>query len=296
MQSISLKITSLIFILLFLESFSFAKQINAEKKNFLWEIKSNTTKAYLLGSIHLGKENMYPLDTVIENRFNECDNLVVETNVKGTEVLGLAASIDMMYGADSTVKDELSEFRYEKLKEIASYCSLPSILLNKVRLGYSLIFLQLKKLNDMGYAANYGIDLHFLNKAKSKKVLELESTESQISLMNSLIEAVDTSIIDLEYFKTGIETMDSLVYAWQNGDIEFLEELLSSESAVLSIGGDEMSFKLNDERNFQMLEIIEKYLESNEKYFIIVGAAHLVGENGLINLLREKNKYFIKQL
>ena len=90
--------------------------------------------------------------------------------------------------------------------------------------------------------------------------------------------------------------MDSLVYAWQNGDIEFLEELLSSESAVLSIGGDEMSFKLNDERNFQMLEIIEKYLESNEKYFIIVGAAHLVGENGLINLLREKNKYFIKQL
>ncbi|NLO18944.1 MAG: TraB/GumN family protein [Ignavibacteria bacterium] len=296
MQSISLKITSLIFILLFLESFSFAKQINAEKKNFLWEIKSNTTKAYLLGSIHLGKETMYPLDTVIENRFNECDNLVVETNVKGTEALGLAASIDMMYGADSTVKDELSEFRYEKLKEIASYCSLPSILLNKVRLGYSLIFLQLKKLNDMGYAPNYGIDLHFLNKAEGKKVLELESAESQISLMNSLIEAADTSIIDLEYFKTGIETMDSLVYAWQNGDIEFLEELLSSESAVLSIGGDEMSFKLNDERNFQMLEIIEKYLESNEKYFIIVGAAHLVGENGLINLLREKNKYFIKQL
>jgi uncharacterized protein YbaP (TraB family) len=279
-----------------LESFSFAKQINAEKKNFLWEIKSNTTKAYLLGSIHLGKETMYPLDTVIENRFNECDNLVVETNVKGTEALGLAASIDMMYGADSTVKDELSEFRYEKLKEIASYCSLPSILLNKVRLGYSLIFLQLKKLNDMGYAPNYGIDLHFLNKAEGKKVLELESAESQISLMNSLIEAADTSIIDLEYFKTGIETMDSLVYAWQNGDIEFLEELLSSESAVLSIGGDEMSFKLNDERNFQMLEIIEKYLESNEKYFIIVGAAHLVGENGLINLLREKNKYFIKQL
>ena len=296
MQSISLKITSLIFILLFLESFSFAKQINAEKKNFLWEIKSNTTKAYLLGSIHLGKETMYPLDTVIENRFNECDNLVVETNVKGTEALGLAASIDMMYGADSTVKDELSEFRYEKLKEIASYCSLPSILLNKVRLGYSLIFLQLQKLNDMGYAPNYGIDLHFLNKAEGKKVLELESAESQISLMNSLIEAADTSIIDLEYFKTGIETMDSLVYAWQNGDIEFLEELLSSESAVLSIGGDEMSFKLNDERNFQMLEIIEKYLESNEKYFIIVGAAHLVGENGLINLLREKNKYFIKQL
>ncbi len=201
----------------------------------------------------------------------------------------------MMYSGDSTIKDELSEYRYEKWQEIAKYCNTPSIMINKFRLGYSLIFLELKKLLEMGFMPDLGIDMYFLNKAEGKNILELETSDSQIELMNSLYYSLDTNTIDIELFKQSIEMMDSLMYAWQNGDTKYLEEIISSQDSIFSFGGNDIYYKLNDERNFKMVEKIEDYLKSNDKYFIIVGAAHLVGENGIINLLIRKNKYFIKQ-
>jgi len=289
-----IKITLLLLVLISFNSFSEDMSDSTNNKNFLWEVKSENSTVYLLGSIHIGKKEMYPLNPIIENSFNASNNLVVEVNIK--DASSASNSVDMMYSGDSTVKDELSLYRYGKLKEIAKYCSVPSIMINKFRLGYSLIFLQLKKLIEMGYMPDYGVDMYFLNKAEGKKVLELETSDSQIELMNSLVYSVDTSTIDLELFKPGIEIMDSLMYAWQNGNTKYLEEILTSQDSIFSFGGNDMDYKLNDERNFKMVEKIEEYLKSKEKYFIIVGAAHLVGENGIINLLNRKNKYFIKQL
>ena len=147
----------------------------------------------------------------------------------------------------------------------------------------------------MGFMPDLGIDMYFLNKAEGKNILELETSDSQIELMNSLYYSLDTNTIDIELFKQSIEMMDSLMYAWQNGDTKYLEEIISSQDSIFSFGGNDIDYKLNDERNFKMVEKIEDYLKSNDKYFIIVGAAHLVGENGIINLLIRKNKYFIKQ-
>ncbi len=289
-----INITLLLIALIYQSTFSQIMSDNPNKKNFLWEIKSDSTTVYILGSIHVGKKEFYPMDKTIEDAFKESNNLVVEVDIKNASVS--ENSVDMMYQGDSTVKNELSDYRYGKLKEIAKFCSVPSIMINKFRLGYSLIFLQLKKLLEKGYLPDYGVDMYFLNKAEGKKVLELETSDSQIELMNSLVYSVDTNMIDLELFKPGIEIMDSLTYAIQNGDSKYLEEIISSKDSIFSFGGNDMDYKFNDERNFKMVEKIEDYLKSNEKYFIIVGAAHLVGENGIINLLNRKNKYFIKQL
>ena len=53
--------------------------------------------------------------------------------------------------------------------------------------------------------------------------------------------------------------------------------------------------KLLDERNFRMVDKIEGFLEDDDVCFMVVGAGHLVGENGIINLLAKKG-YKISQL
>ncbi len=293
MTKILIILTVLLLALNLLNIFTQSMSDSSNKKNFLWEVKSDSSTVYLLGSIHIGKKEMYPLNLIIENAFDECNNLVVEVDIKDIGIT--TRTLEMMYSGDSTIKDELSEYRYEKWQEIAKYCNTPSIMINKFRLGYSLIFLELKKLLEMGFMPDLGIDMYFLNKAEGKNILELETSDSQIELMNSLYYSLDTNTIDIELFKQSIEMMDSLMYAWQNGDTKYLEEIISSQDSIFSFGGNDIDYKLNDERNFKMVEKIEDYLKSNDKYFIIVGAAHLVGENGIINLLIRKNKYFIKQ-
>lgn len=289
-----INLTVLLLALNSLNTFSQSMSDSSNKKNFLWEVKSDSSTVYLLGSIHIGKKEMYPLNPIIENAFDECNNLVVEVDIKDIGIT--TKTLEIMYSGDSTVKDELSEYRYEKWKEIAKYCNTPSIMINKFRLGYSLIFLELKKLLELGFMPDFGVDMYFLNKAEGKKILELETPDSQTELMNSIVYSVDTNMIDIELFKPGVEIIDSLMYAWENGDSKYLEEIIISQDSIFSFGGNDINYKLNDERNFKMVEIIEDYLKSNDKYFVIVGAAHLVGENGIINLLTRKNKYFIKQL
>src|SRR5574343_296708 len=72
------------------------------KKTFMWEVESDKNKVYLLGSIHIGKEEMYPLPQVIEDAYNESPNIAFEidiTKVNQMEVMEL-----MMLGGDTTLK------------------------------------------------------------------------------------------------------------------------------------------------------------------------------------------------
>lgn len=68
-------------ILFLLPQASFSRESGTQyKKSFLWEVQSSTAAVYILGSIHLMKQEMYPLDPVIEAAFNDAAYLVVEVN------------------------------------------------------------------------------------------------------------------------------------------------------------------------------------------------------------------------
>ena len=59
-----------------------AQTAPAPEKLFLWEATGAKGKAYLLGSIHLAREELYPLDPAIENAFAESETLVVEVDIE----------------------------------------------------------------------------------------------------------------------------------------------------------------------------------------------------------------------
>jgi uncharacterized protein YbaP (TraB family) len=268
------------------------------QKNFLWRIQSKTNTVYVLGSYHLSKKEIYPLNQKIESAFDQSDILVVEANVndiKKVDIQKLAESA--FYPANDTLEKHLSAETYEWVRKETSGLGIPIELIDKQKpwfLSMTLVALESLKL---GFDPNYGIDKYFLKKAEGKKkILELESLDYQIDLLSNfsdkdqelflLYTLKDLSIMEKE--------LDKLTQAWTTGDAKGMESILTrsvSEDKRLSF----IFEKLIYERNRKMVSKIEDFLGTKGTYFVIVGAGHLVGNQGIIEILRGKG-YLVEQL
>ena len=153
----------------------------------------------------------------------------------------------------------------------------------------------------MGFSPEYGIDLYFLGKASGKEenkkeIAELEGVDFQVALLDGLTKEESEGFLVstiLESERMGKE-MDNIINAWLNGDIEQMEQLFN-ENTKETPAAVALYKKLLDDRNVKMAEKIEGYLNSGKKHFIVAGAAHMVGEKGIVQLLKNKG-IKIKQL
>ena len=154
-------------------------------------------------------------------------------------------------------------------------------------LALSLASLEFIKL---GFDPNYGIDRYFLSKATAKKkILELESFDYQINLFSQFSEKDQDLLLlyMLRDIKVLEQELDKLLQAWTSGDTKAIESIITrsvSEDKKLT----PIYEKLIYERNRNMASKIEDYLKTKESYFVIVGAGHLVGSQGIIEILKGK--------
>jgi uncharacterized protein YbaP (TraB family) len=286
-------------LIIFILSGVFARDsLSQSKKSFLWKVQSKTNTVYVLGSIHYLKKEMYPLDEKIEKTFDESAMLVVEADVANMKQEDIQKLLEgAFYKEDDTLQKNLSAETYglvkKKLEELGA--SLEAA--NKYKpwfLGLNLVSLETLKL---GFDPNYGIDRYFLEKAaEKKKILELEGLEYQFKLFSALSKK-DQELF-LLYIVRDIKVLeqelDRLVKAWTSGDEKRIESIMTKsikeDKRLISIYE-----KLVIERNRKMVSQIEKYLKEKETYFVIVGAGHLVGNRGIIKLLKGKG-FIVEQL
>jgi uncharacterized protein YbaP (TraB family) len=269
-----------------------------QSKSFIWEITSATTSVYLLGSVHIARPDIYPLDSVIEDAFASAKYLVVEVNVHDVDnqkVTGILLEHGV-YPQGEGLKENISPSLYDALEEQFKRFGIDIATLDAYRPWVISMTLEQLVLQSLGYLPENGIDYYFLDKAAhTKKILELETAEYQLELLYSLPDELMIEILQYDIdFNTTSEDIETLFQAWEDGDIARMESLLF-EGLIEEPKLAPYYEKLFDERNINMAAKIEEYLADDETYFIVVGAGHFVGENGLLNLLGEKG-YAIEQL
>lgn len=271
----------------------------ASSKLFIWKVSSDTTHIYLLGSVHIASRDLYPLDDTIEDAFNSADYLVVEVN---TNNLTQAAATQLLldygtYPEGDGFKQHVSEELYNQLDEQFQQYGIAMAMLDDFKPFVIYNLMSQYILEDLGYKIEYGIDFYFMDKAeeKNKVILELESLEFQMDLLSSV---PDENIIKaMEYDIDNPETstyLENLFNAWTNGDTASMETI-AFESLAEEPEMAQYYEIMYDQRNFNMVQKIVDYLAGDEVYFIVVGAGHLVGENGLVNLL-DNLGYEVEQL
>jgi uncharacterized protein len=152
--------------------------------------------------------------------------------------------------------------------------------------------LQLQKL---GFDAGSGVDRYLAERAvKSGKAMAgLETVEFQIGLIDQLPEKdqelmLRQSLQEMDLLDKGL---DQIVRAWSTGDVSSLEGLLLSGMREYPA----VHQKIIVDRNKRWVPQIEKMIKQGESTLIVVGAAHLVGKDGVIELLKARG-YTVEQM
>ncbi len=268
------------------------------QKNFLWRVGSGTNTVYLMGSLHFFRKEIYPLNKRIETAFDQANILVVEANVNDITKIDIQKLVDSALYLDlETLEKHVSTETYELIKKESGRLGLPLEMINRQKPWFLALVLESLELLKLGFDPNYGIDKYFLSKAEGKKkILELESLDYQISLLSNLFDKDQELFLlytlrDLNILE---QELGRLTQAWISGDTKSMESILTrgiSEDKGLS----SIFEKLIYERNKKMVSKIEDFLRTKETYFVIVGAGHLVGDQGIIEILKGKG-YLVEQL
>jgi uncharacterized protein YbaP (TraB family) len=271
-------------------------------KVFVWRVTSETTTAYLMGSIHLARKGFYPLDDAIEDAFAASSTLVVEADVLEADPTEMEELMlrHGTYSGDETLEDQLSAQTLEKLKRLLNERGYPYEGMSTMKPWMLSMLLTMLEFQRLGFDPRYGIDLHFLTRAKEagKAVRELESVTFQVELLSGFSPELQELFLDYTLDETADMTkvVDELVGAWRLGDAEAIEALFHKYERQDASFGPMMEAMLYG-RNVPMADKIRGYLEDPDNtYFVVVGAGHLVGERGILDLLEGDGRYRIEQL
>src|SRR5262245_35362647 len=293
-----LRLTGLVVVLLF-HSFEIAAQkaSQAPDKSCLWRVVSKDSTVYLLGSVHLLKSDAYPLSQAIEQAFSDSTKLVLEVNLEsvdsgGAQQLILAKSL---LPEGKTLDGTLSASTYQALQQRVKALGLDIEVLKRMKPWFLALSLVAMKMQQLGYDAQNGVDRHFFERARKakKEVQGLETADFQINLLDSMSaktqeESLLQTLKELDQFETEFE---QLVRAWTEGREKELDSLLLESFKEYP----EVYSRLISERNRNWLPQIEREFQGRNKTLVVVGAAHLVGQDGIVELMRRKG-YVVEQL
>lgn len=268
-------------------------------KTFMWKATSGSNSVYLLGSVHMGDPSFYPLAVEIEQAFDAAERVVVEVDVTKVNQLRLMTLMATrgMYPPGQSLRDHVPA---ETMRKLEAYLAEHKIRLDPSRFRPWALQLALArlKLEQMGLVDDLGIDMHLLKTAHAagKKVEELESAEAQIEMMASFDAVLEAAVLDetLDQLDEMEQVLTRVLEAWKAGDADRVHHELV-ESAAESPAMKKVYEKLFDERNVAMADKIDRYLQGDMPTFVIVGAGHLTGQKGIVQLLRDKG-YAVEQV
>lgn len=267
-----------------------APAVADQGKHFIWQATAGKGTLHLLGSIHFGTREMYPLPPVISATFDRADALVVEANILATDPVQLAQLVaaTAIYRDGSTLRQQLSAATWQRLTEAAATMNLPLEMVNQQKPWFVSMTLSALALNRFGYSEELGIDRHFLSQAQGrKKIIELESMEWQLSLFDQLTAAEQVAMLEqtLRELSGGKAFFERMLRAWKSGDAAAVQALFD-EGAVKEPGSERLNQLLILDRNRSMAATLEKLASQGGHYFVVVGAGHLTGDEGIIALLK----------
>lgn len=265
-------------------------------KNILWRIGSQNNSVYLLGSIHLLKSDNYPLNDIIENAFEDSQILVLEFDLESMMDPEIQRTMLMkgMFSEGQTLEKSIGKDAYKLAKTKTEELGVDIAMFENFKPWFFAMTLTTMKLQLLGFNSQYGLDFYFFMKAKQtgKQIVGLETPEYQLDLFDKMPShnqelLVYQTLLELDIIEKEIDT---ILNAWSTGDARELGTMLLK------------SFKeypglyetLVTSRNKNWMSKIESFLEKKENYMILVGAGHLVGKNGLVELLKNKG-YSIEQ-
>ncbi len=256
----------------------------------VWQASKDGSTVFLGGTIHLLRSRDYPLPEAFETAYQASDRLFFE--IDQSQMMDMSVQARMMqqltYQDERTLQSVLDEETYTALAAHAESVGLPMAMMQKFKPGMLLTTLSMIEFQRLGFTPQ-GVDAYFNTRAMGdgKARGELETIDQQIDMLASMGEGYESDFVtytlsDLE----GVgEAIEELLAAWRAGDRESLEDRFISPMLE---DAPELYDSMLVTRNQNWMPKIEAMFDEPGTEFVLVGAAHLVGEHGVLAMLSER--------
>ena len=269
-------------------SFGFYSQ---EKYNSLfWKIYGNNLKdtSFIYGTMHTQDERVFKFKDGVLNEFKKAKIYAMELNLDSINQAELMQGLVM--DSSASLKTLLSK---EEYLEVSTYFSdslgVSLFFFDKIQPIYTAQMISIKELGSQKKAA-LAMYFHSMAKNQNKKIIGLEKMEEQLNAFKSFpyeIQAKELVKAVKEAGKFQSKELEKILELYVKEDLDSLLILTQQNSDEDSLYTKIINDVLLVSRNHNMTKRSEKYLKENS-VFIAVGAAHLPGKKGIINLLRKK--------
>lgn len=279
-------------------------QLDEGAKGLGYKITNKENTIYMLGSIHVGTSEMYPVSKSLKEAFNESEALFVEANILNPQQGMEGYLAKAQYNDGTTLKDHISSETYEKTAEVLSGYGLPMEVYNQFRPWCvaadiaNLALIDEEKGQEAGAPSILGVDRYFLEKAlfNDREVLELEGLEYQADLFNGLtaavqeeylLDTVEAALNPVETSEVDTDLISNMQDYWYEGEYD---KFVGEYGEALAKTNDELTTMLLGTRDEDMANKISQLLEKEGKhtYFVVIGAAHVVMPDMTADKLKEK--------
>jgi uncharacterized protein len=269
----------------------------ASGKSFIWRATKGASTVYLVGSIHVLSEAYYPLSPALESAFKE-SNLLVE-EVDFGEMLNPVSQMTLlqrgMLPAGETLDTVATPQTMALVNRTAADLGPAIEPLKKFKPWMLAIALEGLELQKAGFNPELGLDKHFYDAAaaQGKEVQGLETVEYQISRFDEMTKEQQDRLLaeTLKELDREKASISKLADAWKGGDTATIEQIMLKDLK----DDPAMYQRLLVDRNRNWLPKIEALFARDGRAFVVVGAAHLVGPDGLVQMLKAKG-YAVEQL
>jgi len=263
----------------------------------VWAIRGAHNTVYLAGSVHLLRSRDATLPAAFDRAYKDAEALVMEIDLDDLDPA--AAQTWMlehgMIADEKTLGDIVGKQRYQRVEQEGNRLGVPVEALQRLEpwlVAMTLAQLQYMKL---GFDPEQGVEKQLERKAQAdhKEITGLETLDEQLGLLANMSTDDQAKFLDLtleEMHEMEGET-DTLLGAWRAGNAQKLASMLSDEYKVAPV----LYRTLVADRNKRWMPQIEKLLKSDKDYLVVVGALHLVGTGGLLELTKTRG-YEAKQL
>ncbi len=260
----------------------------------LWEVRSPSTTVFLLGTIHVGTAGLYPLPASIENAYRRAGVIALEADPADPSALMLAGQ-SMMYTPPDSLERNVPAPLFREAAEVLAGYGLPLEMANMMKPFMLAMTITMLEAGRMGLDASLGIDMHLASRARQdgKRLVELESMAMQLGLMDAMPREAQAAMLEsaVRGAKAGTlgRDMQAMIEAWKAGDADRLDQTAMRDLQKMPAAARRaLQDRLFDQRNRAMADKVAQMLGGNEVVLVGVGAGHMTGATGLVELLRAR--------
>jgi len=275
---------------------SAAGSVTAQERSLLWKVSKGTSNVYLLGSIHYLKKENFPLNKTILDALDTSQRLVLEIDLNSAtpDVAQKVTLSKAVYRDGTTLEQNVSPETYQLTRQRAAQLGIDMKIMMPMKPWFVSLTLVAIRLQQLGFDHSLGVDRYLAARATSngKPVGGLETLEFQLAVMDQLSKSEQELLLRQSVGELDLmdQSIHAIVQAWLKGDGGALEPLLLESMKAYP----EIYQNLIVGRNRRWVPQIENMLGQNGDTMVVVGAAHLVGKDGVVEMLKEQG-YKVEQ-